>query len=129
MRFIRLNPFLIINLRKKKRKFSFVNTGRSISVAGTRLSDVTAEYEFRYIGVQFTWKGVAQTPLDLEKFLCHNRDALKPQQKLIIHKRFLRVRLQQQLTFGWLHKGELIKCDKAVRRSVLRWLLLPVLCG
>lgn len=113
----------------KKRKFSFVDTDVSISVDGTRLPVVTAVSEFRYLGVQFNWKGVARTPLDLEKLLVRlNRAALKPQQKLIVLKKFLLPRLQHQLTFGRLHKGELVKGDKAVRRVVRRWLRLPADC-
>ncbi|CAE1319038.1 unnamed protein product [Acanthosepion pharaonis] len=115
--------------RDKKRKFSFVDTDVSISVDGTRLPVVTAVSEFRYLGVQFNWKGVARTPLDLDKLLVRlNRAALKPQQKLIILKKFLLPRLQHQLTFGRLHKGELLKGDKAVRRVVRKWLRLPADC-
>ncbi|CAE1283258.1 unnamed protein product [Acanthosepion pharaonis] len=39
-----------------------------------------------------------------------------------------RERLQHQLTFSRLHKGELVKGDKAVRRAVRKWLRLPADC-
>lgn len=112
-----------------KRKFSFVDIDVSISVKGTRLSVVTAESEFQYLGIQFNWKGVDRTPLDLKKLLLHlNCAALKPQQKLIILRRFLLPCLQHQLTFGQLHNGEYVKGDKAIRRAIRRWLWLPVDC-
>lgn len=84
----------------KKRKFSFVDTDVSISVEANRLPVMTAKSEFCYLGVQFNWKSIAQTSLDLEKLLVRlNHAALKPQQNLIILKRFLLLCLQHQLTF------------------------------
>ncbi|CAE1248039.1 unnamed protein product [Acanthosepion pharaonis] len=113
----------------KKRKFCYVDTSVSVLVDGVALPVVTAESEFKYLGVCFNWRGIARTPLGLDHLLTRlDRAALKPQQKLNFLRKFLLPRLHHRLVFGRHHRAELVRGDKMTRRAVRRWLRLPADC-
>lgn len=111
--------------RDKKLK---VNTATVFRVKGQPLPVTDTASVWRYLGISFG--AVGRVPMPLERELAQllgnvARAPLKPQQRLVVLRFYLKPRLYHRLVLGSWTAGLLTKLDRQVRASVRRWLALP----
>ena len=83
---------------------------------------------FKYLGLQFNWKGKLPTtaPSELINMLDNlSRAPLKPHQRMHLLRFFLIPRLTHSLSMAVVHLKTLKSMDLLVRSSVRKWLRLP----